>query len=146
MKSKAEVDTYAEVKYYATGVLPENPSSIVSTKPAFFKANEGVQFVDNNTDNPVRPNPLAQTFKVENFEGGCFVTGLDLFFSKKSKNIPLRVYLTDVDSDRPGKNVIPGTEKSLLPNTLLKCYTNGTSKYQKESLSLVQLLLHLVLS
>ena len=130
-EEKAEVDTYAEVKYYATGVLPENPSSIVSTKPAFFKANEGVQFVDNNTDNPVRPNPLAQTFKVENFEGGCFVTGLDLFFSKKSKNIPLRVYLTDVDSDRPGKNVIPGTEVALLPNTLLKCYTNGTVKITK---------------
>ncbi len=54
---KLSVDTYAEVKYYATGILPENPSGIVSTKPAFFKANEGVQFVDSNTDNPVRPNP-----------------------------------------------------------------------------------------
>ena len=130
-ESKADVDTYAEVKYYATGVLPENPASIVSTKPAFFKANEGVQFIDNNTDNPVRPNPLAQTFKVENFEGGCFVTSVDLFFAKKSKNIPLRVYLTDVASDKPGKNIIPGTEKSLLPNTLLKCYTNGNVSVSK---------------
>ena len=61
--AKETVDTYAEVKYYATGILPENPSSIVSTKPAYFKSNEGVQIIDNNTDNPLRPNPLAQTFK-----------------------------------------------------------------------------------
>ena len=122
---KMTVDTYAEVKYYATGILPENPAGIISTKPAFFKANEGVQFVDSNTDNPVRPNPLAQTFKIENYDGGLFVTGLDLFFSKKSSSIPVKVYLTDVDSDKPGKNIIPGTEKVLSPYTYIRFFTNG---------------------
>ena len=131
-EDKATVDTYAEVTYYATGILPENPSSIVSTKPAYFKANEGVQLVDSNTDNPIRPNPLAQTFKVENFEGGVFVTGVDLFFNKKSTNIPVKVYLTNVDSDKPGKNVIPGTEKTLTPNTFLKVYTNGNASVYKD--------------
>ena len=128
---KLTVDTYAEIKYYATGILPENPSGIVSTKPSFFKANEGVQFVDSNTDNPVRPNPLAQTFKIENYEGGLFVTGVDLFFSKKSSKIPVKVYLTNVDSDKPGKNIIPGTEKTLSPFTLLKCFTNGNVSVTK---------------
>ena len=122
---KLTVDTYAEVKYYATGTLPENPASIVSTRPAYFKANEGVQFVDSNTDNPIRPNPLAQTFKIENYEGGLFVTGVDLFFNKKSTKIPVKVYLSNVDSDKPGKNIIPGSEKTLSPYTLLKCFTNG---------------------
>ena len=122
---KLTVDTYAEVKYYATGVLPENPSSIISTKPSFFKANEGVQFVDSNTDNPVRPNPLAQTFKIENFDGGVFTTGVDLYVSKKSSSIPVKVYLTNVESDKPGKNIIPGTEKVLSPSTFLKFYSNG---------------------
>ena len=124
-ENKATVDTYAEVKYYATGILPENPSSIISTQPSFFKANEGVQFVNSNTDNPVRPNPLAQTFKVENYDGGVFTTGVDLFFSKKSDKIPLKTYLTNVDSDKPAKNVIPGTEKVLLPYSFIKFYTNG---------------------
>ena len=131
-EDKATVDSYAEVTYYATGILPENPSSIVSTKPAYFKANEGVQLVDSNTDNPIRPNPLAQTFKVENYEGGVFATGVDLFFNKKSSNIPVKVYLTNVDSDKPGKNVIPGTEKTLTPNTFLKCYTNGNASVYKD--------------
>ena len=94
---KNAVETYAEVKYYATGAIPDNPSSIVSTSPAFFKANEGTQLTASNTANPVRPNPLAQTFKVENYDGGVFATGVDLFFSTKSDKIPIRVYLTDVD-------------------------------------------------
>ena len=122
---KDEVDSYTEVKYYATGILPENPGSIVSTKPSYFKSNEGVQLIESNTDNPVRPNPLAQTFKVENLEGGCFVTGVDLYFSKKSSNIPVKAYLTNVDAEKPGKNVVPGSEKVLSPNTFLKCYANG---------------------
>ena len=123
--AKETVDTYAEVKYYATGLLPENPASIVSTKPSYFKSNEGVQVIDSNTDNPSRPNPLAQTFKIENYDGGLFTTGFDLFFSKKSSNIPVKVYLTDVISGKPGKNVVPGTEKILNPNTFLRCFTNG---------------------
>ena len=122
---KATVDTYAEMKYYATGILPENPVSIVSTRPSYFKSNEGVQFVDSNTDNPIRPNPLAQTFKVENYQGGLFVTGADLFFKSKSSEVPVKVYLTNVDYDKPAKNIVPGTEKTLTPSTYLKCYANG---------------------
>lgn len=130
-ESKDAVDTYAEVKYYATGILPENPGSVVSTRPSYFKSNEGVQIVDNNTDNPLRPNPLAQTFKIENYDGGLFATGVDLFFSKKSTNVPVKVYLTDVVSGKPGKNIIPGTEKVLNPNTYLKCYANGNVSVTK---------------
>ena len=122
---KEEVDSYTEVKYYATGLLPENPASIVSTKPSYFKSNEGVQLIESNTDNPVRPNPLAQTFKVENLSGGCFVTGVDLFFSKKSTNIPIKTYISNVDAEKPAKNIVPGSEKTLSPNTFLKCFASG---------------------
>ena len=122
---KEEVDSYTEVKYYATGLLPENPASIVSTKPSYFKSNEGVQLIESNTDNPIRPNPLAQTFKVENLDGGCFVTGVDMFFSKKSTNIPVKAYISNVDAEKPAKNIVPGSEKTLSPNTFLKCFASG---------------------
>ena len=122
---KEEVDSYTEVKYYATGLLPENPASIVSTKPSYFKSNEGVQLIESNTDNPVRPNPLAQTFKIENLDGGCFVTGVDLYFNKKSTNIPVKTYITNVDAEKPAKNIVPGSEKTLSPNTFLKCFASG---------------------
>ena len=133
---KEEVDSYTEVKYYATGLLPENPASIVSTKPSYFKSNEGVQLIESNTDNPIRPNPLAQTFKVENLEGGCFVTGVDLFFSKKSTNIPVKAYISNVDAEKPAKNIVPGSEKTLSPNTFLKCFASGNvAVYQGESVT-----------
>ena len=124
--AKEEVDTYAEIKYYAIGRLPENPATINSTSPAIFKANEGVQIIDSVTDVEARPNPLAQTFKIENFEGGCFATSVDLYFNKKSTNIPIRVYLTNTESDKPGKYIVPGTEVSLVPNTRIRVFTSGT--------------------
>ena len=133
-EAKETVDSYTEVKYYATGLLPENPASIVSTKPSYFKANEGVQLIESNTDNPVRPNPLAQTFKIENFAGGVFVTGVDLYFNSKSSNIPVKTYLTNVDAEKPAKNIVPGTERILSPNTFLKCYASGDVSLTKGEL------------
>ena len=134
-----DVDTFADVKFYSTGIPPENPSSIVSTAPAYFKANEGVQLINNNTQSKIKPNPLAQTFKVENYEGGVFVTGLDLFFAKKSTNIPIRVYISNIESDKPGKYIVPGTESTLYPDTYLKVYLTGdveTIKVKKSELVL----------
>lgn len=122
---KDEVETYAEVKYYGTGLLPQNPASIVSTDISFFKANEGTQLVDSNTDVKSKPNPLAQTFKIENFEGGVFTTGVDLYFAKKSATIPVRAYLTDLASGKPGKNIIPGTQIVKSPDTILRVYLTG---------------------
>jgi hypothetical protein len=124
-ESKDKVDTYTEVKYYATGSLPENPASIVSTLPAIFKANEGIQLVDQSTSSSEKPNPLSQTFNVQNFDGGVFVTGVDLYFSKKSNNIPVRVYITNVDVGKPGKYIIPGSESVVFPNTYLKVFASG---------------------
>ena len=129
---KTDVDSYTEVKYYATGILPENPSSIVSTKPSIFKSNEGVQLIESNTDNPVRPNPLAQTFKIENLDGGCFITGIDLYFNKKSATIPVKTYITNVDAEKPAKNIVPGSEKTLTPNTFLKCFASGNMAIYKD--------------
>jgi len=125
-------ETYAEVKYYATGAIPENPSSIVSTSPAFFKSNEGTQLTASNTANPIRPNPLAQTFKVENFDGGVFTTGVDLYFSTKSDKIPFRVYVTDVVNGKPGKNIIPGTQKVISPDTYLRVVASSNLTINKD--------------
>lgn len=128
------VSSFAEVKFYATGILPENPSSIISTTPAIFKANEGVQEIDSNTQNKERPNPMAQTFKVESFEGGMFATAVDLFFSEKSATVPLRVYLSNVESDKPGKYIVPGSVKTLYPDTFLKVYSSGNITIQKDEM------------
>ena len=125
----ATVSTFTEVNYYVTGILPNSTSSILSTVPPALKTNEGVQTVSNSvseTGASVKPNPLSQSFRVEGYDGGLFVTDLDLFFSQKSNSIPIKVYLTNVDSGKPGKYIIPGSEVTKLPYTYLKVYTNGT--------------------
>ena len=125
--AKDTVDTYADLKYYATGKLPQNPPTINSTLPAYFKANEGIQKVDSVTDVEIKPNPLAQTFSIEAFDGGLFVTSVELYFNKKSTNIPIRVYLTNTEIDKPAKHILPGAEATLSPNTLIRAYSNGTT-------------------
>ncbi|MAH09429.1 MAG: hypothetical protein CL961_07160 [Euryarchaeota archaeon] len=125
--AKDTVDSYADLKYYALGKLPQNPPTINSTGPAYFKANEGVQKIDSVTDVEIKPNPLAQTFSIESFEGGLFVTSAELYFNKKSTNIPIRVYLTNTEIDKPAKHIIPGAEATLSPNTLIRAYSNGTT-------------------
>jgi len=124
---KLNSDTYAEIKFYSSGITPENPPSIISTSVAYFKANEGVQLVNSNTDQESKPNPLAQTFKIENFAGGMFTTGVDLFFNKKDSSVPIRVYLTNIDTGKPGKYVIPGSESVMYPETYLRVYLTGDS-------------------
>ena len=113
------VDSFAECKYYPVGAFPNQPASIISTVPSFLKGSEGVQFID-NASTQAKPSPLSQTFRVENMDGGCFVTGIDLFFSQKSETLPIRVYLTDTNSGKPGTYVIPGTEVVKSTDTYLR--------------------------
>jgi len=123
-KNDNSVDSFAECKYYCTGIFPNQPASIISTIPAFLKSSEGIQFID-NASTQAKPSPLSQTFRVENMEGGVFVTGIDLFFSKKSETLPIRVYLTDTNSSVPGNYIIPGTEVVKSSDTYLRIYTSG---------------------
>jgi len=124
--SKENVATYTEVNYYSRGTKPSNPQSITSTQSSYFKSNEGIQFVESNTDVLLKPNPLSQTFRIENYDGGLFVTEMDLYFNKKSQVIPIKIYLTDVNVGKPGKNIIPGSEVIVLPKTYLQVYTTGS--------------------
>ena len=121
-EAKENVETFTEVKYYPTGVLPRNTSTITSTLPANLKTNEGRQIVDTDTGATKKPSPLTQTFKVENLDGGCFVTGIKLFFNKKDLKVPVRTYLTNTASGKPGKSIIPGTEATIAPETKLKVF------------------------
>jgi len=115
-------DSFTETKYYASGILPQQPASIVATAPAIFKADEGIQLVESSKK---APNPLSQSFKIENFDGGVFLTGLDLFFASKSNTIPVRVYLTNIVSGKPGKYIVPGSISTLESNTKLRVFTNA---------------------
>ena len=119
------VDSFAECKYYAIGTFPNQPASIISTIPSFLKGAEGVQFID-NASTQAKPSPLTQTFRVENMDGGCFVTSVDLYFAQKSESLPIRVYLSDTTSGKPGSYIVPGTEVVRSSDTYLRIYVSGS--------------------
>ena len=84
-----------------------------------------MQFID-NASTQAKPSPLAQTFRVENMDGGCFVTSVDLYFAQKSDTLPIRVYLSDTTSGKPGSYIVPGTEVVRSSDTYLRIYTSGS--------------------
>ena len=54
-------------------------------------------------------DPLAQTFLVEDsaFEGGVFLTKLDLFFFTKDEEIPVAIDIRTVENGNPTQTVLP---------------------------------------
>lgn len=139
-KIDSTVESFAQTSYHVVGSLPSNPSNIISTVPPNIKTDEGIQLYNGSA---VKPNPIIQTFRVENYDGGVFLTGLELFFAKKintssisnnKQDLPIRIYLTNVENGKPGRYVIPGTEVVKLSDTYIRVYTNGSLTVNKDEL------------
>ena len=60
-------------------------------------------------------DPLAETFLVD-VEGGVFVTDVDLYFSAKDTNVPVKVQLRNTENGYPGSTVLPYSEAILYPS------------------------------
>jgi len=61
-------------------------------------------------------DPLAQSFMIGEIETGLYATSLDLYFYKKSANVPLQMYLVTMDNGYPTQEIIPFSEVTLLPD------------------------------
>ena len=62
-------------------------------------------------------DPVAQTFKIDQKEG-VFLSKVDLFFSEKDDNIPVKVYLVETINSRPGQKILPFSEVILNPSSV----------------------------
>jgi hypothetical protein len=111
--SKTQGATDARAYYEANGLLEIKQRTIVSTRTANLAVEE-LAPEDNRiiqtTDRLVRDtgwfDPLAQTFLVQE-EGGAFLSSVDLFFSAKDDNIPVRIEIREVVNGYPGQKVLP---------------------------------------
>ena len=116
-----DVDTFADGKFTARGLQMTKQETIESTRVPIIRSttvteNEVRRTVDRinaginiEVGPPNNPDPLAQSFKVENIEG-IFLTKVDLFFSEKDDNIPIKVYLVETIESRPGQRILPFSE------------------------------------
>jgi hypothetical protein len=145
-----EVDTFAEKEYFAIGLMETQENTIMSTRvPTIAQRtvsdSDTAQFVDGvrtNTDTR-RTNtgttqttatgnwfdPVAQTFLVEGYNEGVFMTELDVFFKTKSDVTPTECYLTETKIGTPGKKIIPFSHVQIQPDTKLRVVSDSAISF-----------------
>ena len=133
-----EVSTFAEAVYTVSGFPNTSTTSIQSTRVPYINRrstsnSDTVQYVGSSLVNVNQTgllDPLAQTFKVSGFDGGMFVSSVDLYFKSKQTptdeetDRPVTVYLVDTNGGLPTRNIIPFSESTLESDTQLRIKIN----------------------
>ena len=121
-------DTYATVIFKASAIKDSTPNDIIALESLDSSEKvDGTQYTENilNPDVSVS-DPLAQTFRVESFEGGVMASSIDLYFSSKDGSLPITVKLVDTIAGRPSKNILPGSTAVMDANTYVRVITSGS--------------------
>jgi hypothetical protein len=127
--TNSEVTTFAETEYVVTGA-PDTQSTrslLISRRSA--SNSDTVQTINGvrvNINQDGLLDPLAQTFTVNDYEQGIFASSVDLYFNSKTNSSgndtdrPVSVYLTETSGGIPNRSIIPFSQSSLNPNTILR--------------------------
>ncbi len=108
--------TSASVNYTASGVIQHRQRTVLSTRRVRIRRDW--VFHRRNVRWRRRRrwrDPLAQSFMIGEIEDGVFATSVDLYFQKKSNNVPVQMYVVTTDNGYPSQEIIPGSEITLLP-------------------------------
>jgi len=112
-----DVFTSAEADYTAKGFIQQVESTVVSTREAQIERervsqtetitiNDTVELFRSVETIQPRPDPIAQTFKVDD-KDGIFLTSIDLFFSSKDSAKPVQVQIRTVEQGYPTTTIVP---------------------------------------
>lgn len=130
---RANAASSAEATYSASGILETMERTILSTKSASLvieRIPDVTEIMPTQTGMRVTSDtgwydPLAQTFLVD-VDGGVFLTDVDLFFSNKDENVPVKIQIRNVVNGYPGGMIIPFSEIIKRPAEVTTS-TNATS-------------------
>ena len=136
--NSADVSTFAEAVYTVSGLPNTSTNTIQSTRIPYINRrstsnSDTVQRIGSSLVNINQTgllDPLAQNFRVSGFDGGLFLSSIDLFFKNKQTptesdtNRPVSIYLTETNGGIPTRNVIPFSEVSLPSDTELRIKIN----------------------
>lgn len=113
--------TFGETTFEANGALEVRQRTILSTRTGRIVSEtvSETSTVQSGTTTRTRTtawvDPLAQTFLVD-FDGGVFLTSVDLFFSQKSSKVPVRIEIRETVNGYPGKVILPFSTVVLQPS------------------------------
>jgi hypothetical protein len=128
--SNSQVKTFAETEYIISGAPNTNQStrsSNISRRSA--STTDTVQTIGGvrvNINQDGLLDPLAQTFTISGYQEGLFASSIDLYFSSKTNSSgadtdrPVSVYLTETSGGVPTRTIIPFSQTSLNPDTILR--------------------------
>ena len=133
-----DVFTSAEADYTAKGFIQQVESTVVSTREAQVERESVNQtdtitvfdevILDRRVDTiqpPRRPDPIAQTFMVDD-KDGIFLTSVDLFFSSKDAVKPVQVQIRTVEQGYPTTKILPFGQV-FVESSDVNTSTDGTS-------------------
>jgi hypothetical protein len=127
-----DATTTATAVYSARGVMEHKQRTVVSTRKVTIskqrlESNRNLTFWKGGRWGPRSPqlltstfftrwrDPLAQSFMIGEIETGLYATSLDLYFYKKSVNVPVQIHLVTMDNGYPTQEIIPFSEVTKLP-------------------------------
>lgn len=137
--NSADVITFTESVYTVSGLPDTSTTLIQSTRSPYISRrsasnSDTVQYIGSSLVNVNQTgllDPLAQNFNVSGFDGGIFVSSIDLYFKNKQTpsaedtNRPVTIYLTDTNGGVPSRNVVPFSETTLDSDTTLRIKINN---------------------
>ena len=106
--------TSADAAYTAQGKVQTKQRTLVTTR-TIVRQDQRVSQSRIQTSNRVTRtqwyDPLAQSFIIGENPGGLFIHSVDLYFSHRStKNIPLKLYLVEMENGMPTQRRVPGSD------------------------------------
>lgn len=128
------VKTFADAEYIVAGNLEDNSNTIISTRiPSISRRTvsdkDTIQYIGNSVVNVNQSgllDPIAQTFVISGFEEGMFANSVDLYFASKNNpsgentDRPVTIYLTETNGGIPTRKILPFSEVSMNPDTVLR--------------------------
>lgn len=136
-----QLEGFTQTNFISSDILLDKQETIVSTRQPEFTTTVQITEVNrvNNTTSltgvfipppqrPVRRDPIAQTFFVDNnSDEGVFVSDIDIFFKTKDSIQGVEVYLVSTDQGSPTAKILPHSRVVKKPDSLIrvKCNLNG---------------------
>ena len=112
--SDPKATTNAEAVYTATGKMQTKQRTVVNTRTIVRRTQRVSQSRLQTSKVAIKTvyhDPLAQSFVVGENPNGLYIRELDLYFSTRpSKNIPIKMYLVEVENGYPTQRVVPLSE------------------------------------
>lgn len=115
------VETFAQSKYTATGILETRQETFTATRNARVETREVTENIEVFRTRDLGEevtgwwDPLAQSI-LPSAPGGEFITKVDVFFAEKDPIIPVTLQIREMENGIPTRRVIPGASKTLFPS------------------------------